>query len=112
MKVIYEDNHLLVIDKPVNIPMQEDNSKDLDLLNMAKQFIKVKYNKTNRRDIMEICNIMQASIVDMSKTMMMIQICDSPEKIKLMLSMLNEISIVEVARTGTLALPKCNDLEN
>lgn len=69
--------------------------------------IKVKYNKNNRRDIMEICEIMNAQIVDMSKTQMMIQICDTPDKIKLMISMLNEVSIAEVARTGTLALGKC-----
>lgn len=45
MKVIYEDNHLLVIDKPINIPMQEDNSKDEDLLSLCKEYIKEKYNK-------------------------------------------------------------------
>ena len=69
--------------------------------------VKVKYNKSNRRDIMETCEVMKAEIVDMSKNMMMIQICDTPEKIKLMLSMLQQVSIVEVARTGTLALSKC-----
>ena len=45
MKVIYEDNHLLVVEKPENVPMQEDSSKDEDLLNMAKAYIKEKYNK-------------------------------------------------------------------
>lgn len=45
IKVLYEDNHLLVVDKPINVPMQEDESKDLDLLNMAKAYIKDKYNK-------------------------------------------------------------------
>ena len=45
MKVIYEDNHLLVVEKPVNIPMQQDESKDEDLLNIAKQYIKEKYLK-------------------------------------------------------------------
>ena len=71
--------------------------------------IKVKYNKSNRREIMEICEVMNAQIVDMSLSMMMIQVCDTPDKIKLMLSMLQQISIVEVARTGTLALAKCNE---
>ncbi len=71
--------------------------------------IKVKYNKNNRRDILETCEIMKAQIVDMSKTMLMIQICDVPEKTRLLISMLQSISIVEVARTGTLALPKCMD---
>ena len=69
--------------------------------------VKVKYNKNNRREIMETCEVMNAQIVDMSTNLMMIQICDAPEKIKLMLDMLASISIVEVARTGTLALSKC-----
>ncbi len=72
---------------------------------------KVKYNKTNRRDIMEICEIMHAEIVDMSRHFMMIQICDVPERTKLLLSMLQSVSIVEVARTGTLALMKCSENE-
>lgn len=71
--------------------------------------IKVKYNRNNRRDIMENCGIMKAQIVDMSKNMMIIQICDVPERIQLFIKMLQSISIVEVARTGTLALPKCID---
>jgi len=45
MKIIYEDNHLLVVEKPINIPMQEDSSKDEDLLSMAKAYIKEKYQK-------------------------------------------------------------------
>jgi len=45
MKIIFEDNHLLVVDKPVNVPMQEDNSKDSDLLSICKQYLKDKYNK-------------------------------------------------------------------
>ena len=69
--------------------------------------VKVKYNKGNRRDILETCAAMKADIVDMSKNLMIIQICDLPERTKLLLDMLQGISIVEVARTGTLALAKC-----
>ena len=74
--------------------------------------IKVKSNKNNRKDILEICEICSAEIVDMSKTHIMIQICNTPEKIAVFRSMLSGISVVEVARTGTLALPKCNDKDN
>ena len=45
LDVIYEDNHLLVVNKPANVPMQEDSSKDLDLLSLAKNYLKEKYNK-------------------------------------------------------------------
>lgn len=71
--------------------------------------IKIKYNKSNRRDIMENCEIMKAQIVDMSTHFMIIQICDVPERIQLFIKMLQSISIVEVARTGTLALSKCTE---
>ncbi|MDE6127650.1 MAG: acetolactate synthase small subunit [Lachnospiraceae bacterium] len=74
--------------------------------------VKVKYNKSTRREIMEICEVMKADIVDMSKNQMMIQVCDVPERTKLFISMLASISIVEVARTGTLALPKCAESDN
>ena len=71
--------------------------------------IKVRYNKTNRRDIMENCEIMHAQIVDMSKNMMIIQICDTSERIELFIEMLKSVSIVEIARTGTVALTKCKE---
>lgn len=43
--VIYEDNHVLVCLKPQNIPTQADESKDPDMLNMVKNYIKEKYKK-------------------------------------------------------------------
>ncbi|MEG0799252.1 MAG: RluA family pseudouridine synthase [Bacilli bacterium] len=45
IKVVYEDNHLLVVQKPINIPVQEDESKDMDFCSMLKKYIKDKYNK-------------------------------------------------------------------
>ena len=45
INVIYEDNHVLVVEKPVNIPVQEDDSKDDDLLSILKQYLKDKYQK-------------------------------------------------------------------
>ncbi len=73
--------------------------------------VKVKYNKGNRRDILEIADLMKADIVDMSKSLMILQICDVPERTKILIDMLKSISIVEVARTGTLALQKCCESE-
>lgn len=45
IKVLYEDNHIIVVEKPFNVPTQEDESKDPDLLNMVKEYVRVKYNK-------------------------------------------------------------------
>lgn len=45
MKVLYEDNHLLVVEKPPNIPVQQDSSKDKDLLSILKDRLKERYGK-------------------------------------------------------------------
>lgn len=45
IKIIYEDNHLLVVEKPINIPTQKDESNDLDFLTILKDYIKNKYEK-------------------------------------------------------------------
>ena len=81
--------------------------KEAESISRELMLIKVKYNKGNRRAIMENCDIMQAQIVDISKTHMIIQVCDIPERTQLFIKMLQGISIVEVARTGTVALKKC-----
>lgn len=43
--ILYEDNHLLVVEKPVNMPSQQDQSADPDLLSLLKADIKIRYNK-------------------------------------------------------------------
>lgn len=45
IKNLYEDNHILVVVKPENMPVCPDESKDPDLLNYLKNYIKEKYNK-------------------------------------------------------------------
>lgn len=45
LNVIYEDNHIIVVEKPVNIPSQGDKTGDMDMLTLVKAYIKEKYNK-------------------------------------------------------------------
>ncbi len=45
VNVIYEDNHILVVEKPCNIASQGDETGDKDMLTLCKEYIKDKYNK-------------------------------------------------------------------
>ena len=45
LKILYEDNHIIVVIKEPRIPVQEDKTGDLDMLTIIKQYIKEKYNK-------------------------------------------------------------------
>ncbi len=102
------------IEKQLNKKLDVIKVKTFDEISSISRellLMKVKYNKSNRRDIMENCEIMNAQIVDMSKHTMLIQMCDTPERIQLLISMFKSVSIMEVARTGTLALPKCSETD-
>ena len=46
LKVLYEDNHIIVVRKEPNIPSQADKTEDLDMLTIIKEYLKEKYNKS------------------------------------------------------------------
>ena len=43
--ILFEDNHLLLVEKPINVPVQADSSGDLDLLTILKDDLKMRYQK-------------------------------------------------------------------
>lgn len=45
INIIFEDNHLLVVEKPVNVPVQQDSTNDPDILTLLKEDIKTRYEK-------------------------------------------------------------------
>ncbi len=45
LNILYEDNHIIVVEKPVNILSQSDITGDIDMLSIVKDYIKNKYNK-------------------------------------------------------------------
>jgi 23S rRNA pseudouridine1911/1915/1917 synthase len=46
--ILYEDNHLLAVNKPAGILSQEDHTGNTDLLNLCKEYIKKEYNKPGK----------------------------------------------------------------
>ena len=96
------------LNKKIDI-IKVNTFEEVQSISRELMLLKVKYNKGNRKDIMENWKIMNAQIVDISKTHMIIQVCDVPERTQLFIKMLQGISIIEVARTGTVALKKCSE---
>ena len=45
LNLIFEDNHIIVVEKPVNIPSQQDKTGDIDMITIIKEYLKEKYNK-------------------------------------------------------------------
>ena len=44
LNVIYEDNHIIVVEKPCNVPSQADNTGDEDMITLVKKYIKRDYD--------------------------------------------------------------------
>lgn len=45
IRILYEDNHILAVEKPVNVGSQEDETGDPDMLTLLKDYLKEKYQK-------------------------------------------------------------------
>lgn len=45
LKILFEDNHIIVVEKKPNIPSQADKTEDRDMVTMVKQYVKEKYHK-------------------------------------------------------------------
>ena len=45
LNVLYEDNHIIVVVKPYNVLSQGDSTGDVSIMDMIKDYIKVRYNK-------------------------------------------------------------------
>lgn len=68
--------------------------------------VKVKMSAAQRGEIIDIVKIMQGEIVDISHTTLTVELSDKPEKVDLLIELLSHYNILEVARTGTIALQK------
>jgi acetolactate synthase-1/3 small subunit len=105
------DGHILEqIEKQLNKKIDVIKVKTFDeseSVSRELMLVKVRYSRSNRKDLIEICELMNATVIDLSDTMMTIQFCDTPERVALFLKMLKNVRIVEITRTGTLALTKC-----
>ena len=45
LNILYEDNHIIVVVKDINILSQKDNTNDIDMLTIIKEYLKEKYHK-------------------------------------------------------------------
>lgn len=68
--------------------------------------IKVSSTTKTRVDIMNVCQIMGAKIADISPTTMTLELSDTADRLELFQSLLRPFSILEVARTGLIAVQK------
>ena len=68
--------------------------------------VKVSYNPSNRKDIMEVCMITGAKIAHVWTKSMIIELNATPDAVESFIKILQPFGIIEMARTGVIALSK------
>jgi acetolactate synthase-1/3 small subunit len=82
---------------------------DADITRRELLLVKVKLSESQRREIIDIAKIMNCEIVDISHTTLMLEHSDRPERINLLIDLISKYHILEITRTGTIALQKGAD---
>ncbi|MBQ8851097.1 MAG: acetolactate synthase small subunit [Oscillibacter sp.] len=77
-----------------------------NLIGRELMILKVNANNKTRQDIMTVCKIMNAKVADISPTSMTLELSDTPDRLDTFQSLLKPFSILEVARTGVIAVQK------
>ncbi len=71
--------------------------------------LKVNANAKTRQDILTICEIMHGKVLDVSPNSLTMELADTPDRLETFLVMMKPYSILEVVRTGMIALQKGGD---
>ena len=104
-----EESILEQIEKQLNKLVDVIKVRTIDddrLIGRELMIVKVSSTTKTRTDIMNLCQIMGAKILDVSPTSMTLELSDTTERLELFQSLLRPFSILEVARTGLIAVQK------
>ena len=82
------------------------NLSEVDSIERELVMIKVRADKSNRAELIDIVNIFRASIVDVSPENVVIELTGQQSKIDGIIEVLSEYEIIEIARTGAIALSR------
>jgi acetolactate synthase-1/3 small subunit len=98
-QVVNQLNKLIDVIKIVNLTRIDSIQRELVM-------IKVKANPATRSDIINVVEIFRAKIVDVNRETMVIELTGEQSKIDALCEVLADYEIIEIARTGAIALSR------
>jgi acetolactate synthase-1/3 small subunit len=96
------------LDKLINVRMVKILDEN-DTVSRELVLIKVKVDVKKRSEIIEIAEIIKGQVVDISLHTLMVEFSGESERVDLLIDLLSAYDILEVTRTGTIALQKGNN---
>jgi acetolactate synthase-1/3 small subunit len=68
--------------------------------------VKVRANGEDRHRVMEIANVFRATVVDVTRSTVTLEATGKPEKLEALLQLLDDFGVIELSRTGRIALAR------
>jgi len=108
--VVNGDDHIAdqvtrQLSKLIDVRMVKQLNPDC-MVQRDLMLVKVKIDAEQRGELYDLVNIMDCEIVDISHTTLMIEFDDRTPKVDLLLDLLSKYEILEIVRTGAIALQK------
>lgn len=97
------DQALKQLDKLINVIEVVDFSEK-EAVSRELILLKVQATSKTRSEIIQICDIFRAKIIDVSLDTAIVEVTGNPAKIKGFLDLIEPFGILEMARTGNVAL--------
>ncbi|MGE5682580.1 MAG: acetolactate synthase small subunit [Bacillota bacterium] len=104
-QVVKQLNRLIDTIKVVDLTQSSSIIRELAL-------ITVFYQKGNRSEITNVCNIFRGNIVDINNKTLTLEITGPPDKIDAAVNVLQQYGIKEMARSGTVALKRGEQIKD
>lgn len=105
-KVLEQVNKQL--DKLVDVIDVQD-FRDEEYVDRELLLLRVRATSKTRPEIMQICDIFRAKIIDVQTETLAIEVTGTESKIKKFLLLMESFGISDLTRTGKVALPRSND---
>ena len=96
-------NQLRKLQNVKKVDVLQDDSIKRELM-----LIKVKYDKDTRTEILDAAKVFRASVIDYSTDKMCIEVTGDPTKIDAFVKLMIPYGIIEMCRTGLVALDRGN----
>jgi len=98
-QVVNQLSKLINVIKIINLTYVDSIQRELAL-------IKVRANKANRSDLVDIVEIFRAKIVDVNRETLVIELTGEEAKIDALCEVLVDFGIIEIVRTGRIAVSR------
>ena len=110
--VVVGDSHILEqvraqLEKLVTVVSVDDLS-DREYVERDLMLIRVKAPQETRSSVLELVAIFRANVLDVTPDFLMIEVSGKESKVEAFIDVMRPFSIIELVRTGRIALPRAN----